>query len=630
MLDVELVLHNLKPENLLFLYNLNVIGSLEVAEYYAEKRNIPYQNILGLYAPEPLIVDYEIPISKEEFEDSILDPILNYLSNHTGSNSVSGSSEIFIIVLGYGFPLSYIEDDGNVISIASRLHRLHYEYEPKLGNPTYDRQGSWKFYDETDNEQVYITAIIDGPTAAAAKKIIDRSIDVDNQIHIAGKIYIDPYGLNETEQQIQYETDILDFVNNSSASLGLELVSTVKDTRFHTDPTVSFLKNDSFYWGWAQSSYSKDLFLNQNQRRVFLYNADDQGLSKLHYLSDLNNVFDPDGSDPWANLAINVEPGYAATAGTVTNPGEYSDQIIGEDAFLRPRPFFESLQRGASLGEAYLFSVPSVNWKNALVGDPLMTVVFPSNLPQELDVSNTTISNNEAIRLIKESIEYALAWGARQARLASELVQYNVDSTELDEQIDLLYGLNKWSNYKQLSNQYKVFHVSILSLIDYIHSTMGVSFYIWLINNGQKITQLLFNLLRTLPARNAEITSDLIHPAGLWEFAFTYIHPRPMLENVHFEMELSRNIDFSDIEIGINSFNDITGWRREQEKNVFVQIVTSGVPSNFSGRKVKYTSTVNNYLRSTEVYYVRWRPLDSVGTPFADYKVESDVLIIKN
>ena len=86
--------------------------------------------------------------------------------------------------------------------------------------------------------------------------------------------------------------------------------------------------------------------MNQNQRRVFLYNADDDAAA------DITLSFDENGSDPWCNIAIGIDPGYAACAGAVDAPDE--------DAYLRPRPFFEAMHQGASLGECFLYASPSI------------------------------------------------------------------------------------------------------------------------------------------------------------------------------------------------------------------------------------------------------------------------------
>lgn len=625
------VLHNITPDSTIFVYNTNVSGSESVANYYATKRGVPSDNLIAVTVTSPTTTanGCDVPITKTDFETNILLPLRSSVSSLFGSETSSGY-ECMAIILGYGMPLAYEEDDGEIIAIASRLHRLNSDSSDKLDNPLYDRRGDWRYFNAEDSQIMCITAVIDGPTADAAKTLIDRSIDVDNQTFVAGKIYIDPYGNKITDDQIQYQTDILDFVNNSANNLGLDIVVTTDEEDPYLEPTVAYLKNDSFYWGWYEPTYSKSLFLNQNEKRVFLYNADDSGACKIHFLSDSNSPFDDNGSDPWCNLAINVTPGYASTAGSVSGSDEYDSGGPGEDAYLRPRPFFESLQRGASLGEAFLFASPYVNWKIILIGDPLMTVMFPVDIPANLDPTDTEIDNNEAIRQIKEELEIALGWAKRQTRLTSEIVQTVVDETTFDAEIFLLQGTEKWRRMKSDGPQQAILTNSVVTLLNHIERTEGQLFSEWLVSNNEKTTELMNNMLNRLPQRNEDITSDLLYPEGQWHFEFVYIHPRQVLENVHFEIELSKTSDFSSVESNADSSISTNGWKREVDFNEFVNLTSFGLSSNLSGFRIRYTATSSKYLTRTESYYVRWKAKEAIsGTDITDWAVSDQLLIVE-
>lgn len=616
-------LHNITPDEVIFVYNINVSGSEEVAQYYRDKRGLPQSNLVGLDMPIPNPPSScETPITKSQFTSTILEPLRNAIGSISDSQSDSGMAfQSTVIVLGYGTPLSYVEDDGEIIAIASRLHRLSYSYESKMPNPTYDRK-TFKFFGSTDSNQLFITAILDGPTVAAVKKLIDRGVDVSNQPVVTGKLSIDPYGLRLTDADQDYESDILDFVNNSASNLGLTTSVTVEiDSEDpYEEPTVAFLRGESFYWGWFEPSYSKDLLFTQSNKRVFLYNADNDSACQIHYYEN-GSPFQPDGSDPWCNIAINVEPGYASCAGSVDAPGS--------DAYLRPRPFFEALHQGASIGEAFLFASPYVNWKTVLIGDPLTTVVFPSDVPFTMLPDNVALSNNESIRMIKESIEESLAWGYRQARLTKWIREFNVESTNIAEEIELLYAAAKWENRKKIETHNNLISRAAESLVTYINATTGLTLPVWLSAQQAKMSVLLNNLLTTLGSGSVD-TDNLLYPEGHWDYDFEYTHLRETFENLHFQVQMSIDSDFLQTVIDVNSFDDTTGWSYESEPYLFVQLVTSGLSSNFSGRKIRYTSPVDMYLTRGDIFHVRWRALESDGvTPVTEWYVDDRVLIIK-
>lgn len=613
------VLHNIESNNVIFIYNINVPGSYEVAQYYRQKRSIPTANLVGLDIPVPSIpLSCEQPITKLEFETAILFPLRIILSLSGDSSATSsGNLSSTAIVLGFGTPLSYREDDGEIIAIASRLHRLHYDYEPKLRNYTFDRR-VFKFFDQLDAKQLYITSVLDGPSVAAVKKLIDRSLEVDNQIFINGKLIIDPYGLRDSSEDVEYEDNILNFAIKPAKKLGLPIVTTVRNNSSdpYDEPLVGYFQGESFYWGWFEPSFSPNLFFSQSQSRVFLYNADNSAACQIHYLID-NSPFNDQGSDPWCNIAINIEPGYASCAGSVDSPGT--------DAFLRPRPFFDALHHGACLGEAFLFASPFVNWKTILIGDPLMTVNFPNPTITNID---PFIHNDDTIRSVKLMIEQSLAWGARQARLTEEIVEFNVRSNNLAEEINLLYGLSKWKSRKEIQTHYNLLSQSVQRFMSYILTTTILTFDQWLAETNEKTSMLLSSLVEQLGFNS--IPAELLYPRGHWDVIFTYIHLPQTFENVHFQLQVSTDKDFTNIVVNVNSAQDINGWKYESEQSIFTQLSNSGLPSSFSGRRLKFVSTKSLYLRYTEIFYVRWIALKADGiTVLNNYTMLDKPIIIE-
>ena len=599
--------HNILPERVVFVYNTNKSGSQEVAEYYQSKRNLPNENLIGLAIDIPesqtIGTNCESVMSEADYLYQIENPLLTALENLGTDFFSDGTKSIWVIILGFGIPISY-DHNGETIAIASRLHRLGHDIQHKYPNHTFDRRGNFKFFDDTDASEVFITAILDGPTVASVKKLIDRSLDVDNQTFITGDIFVDPYGRKETIEDLTYQQNILDFITEESVNLSLNIKSTVDIDDPYQEPTVNYFSHDSFYWGWFNQTFSKQLFLNQNERRVFLYNADDKSACNIHFLQN-DSPFDENGSDLWCNIAINIEPGYTSCAGSVSDPGS--------DAFLTPIPFFQALHQGASLGEAYLFASRYVSWKTVLIGDPLLVVNFPVDIPKTQDTTFTLLPNDEIILQEKLIIEESLAWGDRQSRLLNDVVDHVVDSHNFDEELNLLYSTNVWRRLSQESSQTDLYLSVVSEWARYIQKTTNLTVDQWLDAHDEKITSRLSDILIQTGS-----SSDLVFSSGFWQFEFIFVHSELTLENIHFTLEVSRFADFSSLVLNLSTLTDTTGWSYEGQPFFFVQLPNDGFPSNFSGRKVKFESSISQYLRPTEVYYVRWTAINASGIPFSE------------
>lgn len=620
-LEPQPVLHNITPDRVIFCYRDNDAASRRVAEYYQVARELDNDHLI----PLPCVSDNII--TEDQYEIQIEIPLLNALAGLTGADMtgagvISGYElPIWVIILGYNIPHIYtVGSDGEKIAIASRLHRLRQPKQYKLPNFTYDRRGNWKYFDSVDAEDVYITAIIDGPTEAAAKKLIDRSIDVDNQIFMTGKVYLDPYGKKLTSSQLEYQDDILDFITNSVSNLGLDTQITVDVQDPYGEPLTARFEHDSFYWGWYTPRYSRNLFLNQNERRAFLYNADDDAAA------DISATFDVNGSDPWCTLAINIEPGYASCAGAVDAPDE--------NAYLRPRPFFESLHRGATLGESFLYASPFLSWKIVLIGDPMLVVNFPDEIPPDEDVSNDNtqviitddVPNHEVIRQSKELIEESLGYALRQSRLTQELVDRNYLSQSIIEEYYMLEDLVKWRDAKSPETRYNLHVPVVASLLEYILTTTQLTLPQWLAVRNEKISEFFNNTLNTMASD--VVPSSYIYPQGEWQYEFVYFHDIHTLEYVHFTLQVSADESIGSDILEISSLDERVGWYYANELYDFTPFTELGFPSNFAGRRVRYISPAKYRLTRTEIYYVRWRAFSESGQALTDWST-SERMIIK-
>jgi uncharacterized protein (TIGR03790 family) len=594
---------NIPINKVLFIYDRDSADSIRVAQYYQTKHQLKSQSLVGL----PLAIlhgfslpaDCETPITKEQYMDNIETPLwaaIEALSGYLYPDLPH------VIILGHGLPLSYADDSGEVIAIASRLHRIGHSYVGKHPNPTFNRQGNWKRFDDDDSHNVFMTAVIDGPTTDAAMALIDRGIAITNDEYVTGKLYVDPYAPNLTASDQTYQANILDWVENSAPYLGLDIIQTVPSQDPYEDVSVYRLKEDSFYWGRGVETYNKDLFEDQIQKRCFLYNADAYSACKIHYYNESqHSPFDPQGSDHWCNLAINVSPGYAACSGAVDDPGA--------DAYLQPDPFFYALKQGATVGEAYLFASQYVEWKTILIGDPLVRVGFPHPRDGKSVPSESRIPIDAVIDLTKKNLENSLGWGMRQVWLTQMMVQRCVSSTNMNEETNLLQPLVKWQDMKATESQYNI----ITGAVDVwnhfvLDSTIG-SLVSWLDANDRKVSAYMSEALKRIAAE--EIPSRLIYPSGSWSYRFTYNHQFQTLESVHFVLQISATSDFARVDYEIATKDSADGWKYEAKPYYFISMSGSGMLSNYSGRMVEYEATATNLLVTNGIYYVRWRAIDT-------------------
>ena len=97
-LDFAPTRHNVTPERVAFVYNVNESDSLEVAEYYRDKRGLPNENLVGLSIPTPVQgttgLDCEAAILDEaDYLYQIEYPLLTALENLGTDNPQGGGSQ---------------------------------------------------------------------------------------------------------------------------------------------------------------------------------------------------------------------------------------------------------------------------------------------------------------------------------------------------------------------------------------------------------------------------------------------------------------------------------------------------------------------------------------------------------
>jgi uncharacterized protein (TIGR03790 family) len=602
----------ISENNFIVVYELGNLDSTDFAAYYAEKHSMRtstsnpsggtgstgginwevHGQLLGIQLQDTS----NILASEAVFNTQLLNPIVDAIS----SSVELGNLNIWGIVLGYNIPGGFYDGD-DIVSSTSRLSRLNFSISKKTQNKLYNRSVFQRF-DATDATLSLICSRIDAPTLLQAKGYLDNAEKLNDQLLANGTFYIDQYSDRHASGYIDYQEMLSDFNDNLLPTLNLDTWSTTFQDPY-IDSVIPFVEDDSFVWSWFTDRSHSTFFRQTNALRVFLYNADyDGGFT----VTDEN-------SKRWPYLALSA--GYVATAGAMSDP-----TIAG---FLNPNSFFNALLRGATIGEAFLFSVPHLDWTISLFGDPLTYCSFPASDPVEEEV----INEHEAWNIISKDMARS---AAQLYKKESELESVTLEIVDIDTvdtpvgaaeaEVALLYPANDLHS----NNQEGVWQSQLKPLVDtffdfprlrYEFQTTGIlapNVNDYLTEQSFKVSRLLSDI-----SSSAIIEEDNLLDEGWWQFEFivndddvdNYI-------NYHFIMEVSDDPDFSNTSntssiLMTKDSHSIRNWTYEKEKDTFVDMTFSGVSSSYIGRKVRYESrqdplvNLDEYLTRGETYYFR-------------------------
>jgi len=600
----------ISANNFIVVYELGSLDSADFAAYYAEKHGMNtstsnpsgstgssgdinwevHGQLLGIQLTDTT----EILPSEAVFNAQLLNPIVDAISSSVELSNLN----IWGIVLGYNIPGGFYNGD-DIVSSTSRLSRLNFSFSKKTQNKLYNRSVFQRF-DSTDATHVLICSRIDAPTLLQAKGYVDNAIELNDQGLANGTFYIDQYSDRAALGYLDYQDILSDFNDNLLPTLNLNTWETTFQDPY-IDSVIPFVENDSFVWSWFTDRSHSSFFKQTNALRIFLYNADyDGGFT----------ITDED-SRRWPYLALSA--GYVATAGAMSNPTI--------DGFLNPNSFFNALLRGATIGEAFLFSVPHVDWTISLFGDPLTYCSFPASDPVDEDV----INEHEAWNIISKDLARSAAdLYKKESDLKSVTLEVvdiitsdpsvGVDDISVDAAVTLLYPANDLYN----NNKEAVWQSQLKPLVDtffdfprlrYNVQTTGVlapNVNDYLTEQGFKVSRLLSDI-----SSSAIIEEDNLLDDGWWQFEFTvYDDDVDNYVNYHFILEVASDENFVNILMTKDSYS-IRNWTYEKEKNTFVDLTFSGVSSSYIGRKVRYESrqdpliSLDEYLTRGETYYFR-------------------------
>lgn len=522
-----------------------------------------------------------------EFQDQVEIPLRTSLSTSPVSERTVYAMVLMPFVPG-GF-----RDGSDVISSTSRLSRIFYTFNKNVVNPIYNKQIFNRFTGDYALHGLICTRI-DGPNTVT-KTWFDNIEAAKARVLADGKFCLDPYSAYTYSGSSDYTLALLDFYDNYFSRLGLAIAKTNQPPA-GKDAFLPQIEDDSFFWGWGADRGSLSYFKTSTSTRAFFYNADFDGGISMRSLD----------ARSWPILA--VRQGYVATAGAMSG--------TNASGFLRPVPFMDTLFRGATLGEAFMYSQPLLDSSMACYGDPLTVFSFP-----------VPFDNTELLDPIKgwKLMETCLAQSAicleRKATIlkrARDRIAAGMEPTvqlELNAPMNRLYKLFDETSWK---NDYVNVINKLIGFVVDKNSTSLPFFYPnlnqYLTYTNTKISQILLDGLQN-QAFSDSIVSTNIETRGSWSFEAPLEHYPGDFRFYHIEIEVARQLeDFEEnaIIFSKDTFEDVTNWTFEDYNSDFKPMNGNGITSNYEGRRIRYTSQSSELLTRGEFYWFRIRQKDDL------------------
>jgi len=610
---------NFNKTNIVIIYNASDQDSKEFAFYYANIYSLDYDE------DENYIIEnenweingqcigincssIEILNSEDDFKNEILNPIKDALQD----DDFEGM-KVWGIVLGFkipgGFKISnpsiYGLEEEKIISTTSALSYMlvnEGDIDLKISNPLYDRQ-EFRRFSSKDAEYALIVSRIDGPSLYWVKEFLNNSRKINSSLYLDGRFYLDMYSDEYDEHVDEYKNELTYFKEYILPGLYLDSFFT-RD--ISSNPVFPFIRNDVFSWLWSTSDSNDSFFQHSSSLRTMFYNAGHDGA---------NGVRD-ENSRKLVPLALRA--GYANAAGSLSNGGV--------DSYLNPSSFFRALRRRASIGEAYLFSLPYFNWTVTLFGDPLTKVSFPPRENYDVEILDDGYLWQKTEKNIARSIAYLYKKNLTLKSLRDDII--DLTSNNRDFVLSKIYEVNDLYNEFDFEHRKMLFKDVLNSLFSYpeeLYLYWGLdkrnpNINDFLIEKGYKVSRLSNSVYDDI-----KINEENLYDEGWWEIEHIIEDVYFGITNYHFKIEVSKDDTFNNIIKEFYSYQE-GEWFYEVEKSIFTKMSPFGVPSKYANRKIRFESSESDYLERGKEYYFRVKQFDAMDENYVNYGVVNEFL----
>ncbi len=364
-----------KGDQAIVVYNSRMPRSKAVADYYAEKRQVPTNQVFGF------ALSTNESISRAEFRDQLQNPLAKAIADQKlwrigpvtipGTNKESNriewkpvESKIRYAVLCYGVPLKIASDPNlkeeaaekmrpemrrNEAAVDSELALLPLLQEKlplagPLRNPIYTVTNTALLH---PTNGLLLVARLDGPSAEVARGLVDRALAAETD-GLWGRAYFDLR--NTTEPGYQTGDDWIRNAAELCRRLGFE---TTVDQNPGTFPAGFPMSQIALYMGWYDESVSGPFAqpIVEFMPGAFAYHLH----SASAYSLRTTNRY-------WVGPLL--AKGATCSMGCVEEPYLPGTPDV---AVFTSRFVFS----GFSFGEAAYTSEPVLSWQTTVVGDPL-------------------------------------------------------------------------------------------------------------------------------------------------------------------------------------------------------------------------------------------------------------------
>jgi uncharacterized protein (TIGR03790 family) len=346
------------PDNVLLVMNESSPISLEVGQYYAQKRGIPAQNILRI---KTALTE---EISREDFSRQIENPIAAWLTRN------SAHDRILYFVLTKGIPLRIAGTSGEKGTIASVDSELTLLYTKLLGiqAPVPGRVNNPYFLADAAiprarqfshrNMQIYLVSRLDGYSAADIRGLIDRGAAPAKE----GSILLDQKSSANVrgDDWLQAAAEWLK-ANGFGDRAVLDSGSDVLKDRTGVLGYYSWGSNDPaikvrrFGLGFVPGALA-GMYVSSDGRTF----SEPPAEWNLGTWEDRNTHF---GGSPQSLIGDLIREGVTGAAGHVAEPFL--------ECTIRPNILFPAYFSGFNLIESYYLAMPALSWQTVVIGDPL-------------------------------------------------------------------------------------------------------------------------------------------------------------------------------------------------------------------------------------------------------------------
>ena len=377
-------------DTVVVVYNKRLPESKGLAEYYAEKRQVPAKQVFGFDLPTTEAM------TRAEFRDGLQKPLLKALEDQrlliyktdiipaTREKTGDGvrtlhQARIRYAVLCYGVPLIIQPDPSLKEEAEARLPTAYRRNEAAVDSELALLPLSWRnyllagplpnpFYGATNNavmhaaNGVLMVARLDGPSVAIARGLIDRALEAETN-GFWGRAYFDVRGLTNTNYKLGD-----DWIREAARVARRQGFEMALDENAATLPASFPLSQVALYAGWYDTHVSGpftrpsvEFMPGAIAYHLHSYSAQTLRTTNAHWVGPL------------------LAKGVTATLGCVAEP--YLDKTPDVSVL-----FARLFNTGFSFGEAAYAAITALSWQTTVVGDPLYRPfgASPQLLHQEL------------------------------------------------------------------------------------------------------------------------------------------------------------------------------------------------------------------------------------------------------